>query len=335
MPTRRRCWWREILCFLFWIVIASAVPATIILTIQHRTQELIYLGYSGDTIELMSVDGFWYDDLTVSQVVVETEDRENRVQLYLPRCSDIEVYQKSGHYVSPYHCHSYPSRHIGTVEYTYLVSGSTVTYSICMKSNETQNVPQAQFFIFNNLLKYQDYVYGSSSGKKTSVFQQRMNIGTFLESAVCSKFTFTAKKSSYYFMTGWLPAGITYQYNITSHTKYLHFKDYRENKSCSALTGDHECEIPVGSQFLSKSEKYCLLAHIIPHSGNRHWRASPTTHVRVSSRKREEVVVIPILVILVGVVGLLVVVVTYCCCCCKKCCHGHRPRGRGYTLINV
>ena len=86
---------------------------------------------------------------------------------------------------------------------------------------------------------------------------------------------------------------------------------------------------------MSKSEKYCLLAHIIPRRGNKHEMISSTTHIRVNSGKRGEVVVIPILVIVVGVVGLLVVVVTYCCCCCKKCCYGHRPRGRGYTLTNV
>ena len=301
---------------------------------KYQTHETTYLGYGGDTIELMSVNGFWYDFLTISEVV-ETEDDEHRVQLYLPRCSDIAIYEKSTRYTSPHHCHSYPSRQIGSMEYSYLVSGSRVWYSFCMKSNETVNSPYAQFFVFNDHLKYRDYVNGGGNGKKTSIFRQKLKIGTSLESAICSNFTFTAKKSAYYFMTGWCPAGVTYQYNVTSHIKYFNFKDYRENKSCSALTENHVCEIPVGRQFLSKSEKYCLLAHIIPRHGNKHEMILSTTHIRVNSGKRGEVVVIPILVVVVGVVGLLVVVVTYCCCCCKKCCYGHRPRGRGYTLINV
>ena len=85
----------------------------------------------------------------------------------------------------------------------------------------------------------------------------------------------------------------------------------------------------------SISEKYCLLAHVIPRREGKRKRVSGTTHIRVNAGKREEVVVIPILVIVMGVVGLLVVVVTYCCCCCKKCCWGRRSRGRQYTLINV
>ena len=331
-PSRRRCCWREMFCILFWVVIASAVPATVVLTLKNPTHDVIHLACSEDSIELLRVNGFWYEELTVSQMVAEG-DNEHRIQLYLPQCSDIEVHEKSGHFKSPYHCHSYTTRQIGKMEYLYLLSGSTVTYRFCMKSNETQDVPQVEFFVFNDQIKYLNYISGVGNGRKLSTVRYTLRVATASESAVCSEFTFTAKESSYYFMTGWCKAGITYQYNITTHTRYLDFKDYHENKSCLALTEEHPCDLTVGRQFLSKSEKYCLLAHVIPHRNSRE-QTSRTTHIRVNARKRQEVVVIPITVIVVGVVGLLVVVVTYCCCCCRKCCR-QRPRGRGYTLINV
>ena len=163
------------------------------------------------------------------------------------------------------------------------------------------------------------------------VFSLQSQVGKWLVS--CS---LKQQKSNYYFMTGSSAAGVTYQYNISMHTKFLNFKGNKENKSCSALTAKHECEIPVGSQFLSKSEEYCLLAHIIPRSGgNKKRKILQTTHLRVNAGKRGEVIVIPIMVIVVGVVGLLVVVVTYCCCCCKKCCWGRRSSSQHYTLINA
>ena len=319
---------------MLWIVIASAVPATIVLTVQHQTLDTAHLGLGGDTVELLRVDGFWYEYLRVSQVL-EGGDDEHRVQLYLPPCSDIEIHEKTTSYVSPTHRHSYPTRQMGVMEYIYLLSGSSVTYDFCAQSNETDYVPQAQFFVFNDRSKYLEYVFGQGNGKKMSVYNHRMTVGTSNKPTECSKFTFSAKKTGYYFMTGWADAGVTYQYNVTLHTKFLDFRDYRENKSCSALTVKRDCEIPVGSQFLSKSEKYCLLAHVIPRREGKRKRVSGTTHIRVNAGKREEVVVIPILVIVVSVVGLLVVVVTYCCCCCKKCCWGRRSRGRQYTLINV
>ena len=333
MPSRRWCWWREILCILFWIIIASAVPVTIVLTVKHRSHDMMYLGYGGDTIELLKVNGFWYDYLTVMQVV-EADDHEHRIQLYLPPCSHIKVREKLGRYVSRYHHHSYPTRRMGTIDYLYLLPGSKVTYNICMKSNETYDQPQAKFFIFNEQRKYQDYINGVKNGKKVSVSEYKLSVGRSLRYA-CSEFTFTAEKSSYYFMAGSCNAGITYQYNVTSLKRYLDFKDYRGNKSCSALTEKHACEILVGTAFLSKSEKYCLLAHVIPHRHkNKHAHLSRTTHIRVNSGKRGEVVVIPTLVIVVGVMGLLVIVVTYFCCCCKKC-FNQRPRGREYTIINA
>ena len=333
VPSRRHCWWREILCVLLWIIIASAVPATIVLTIKHRTLDITHLGYTGDTIELLRVDGFWYEYLRISQVV-EGGDDEHRVQLYLPRCSDVEIHETSSDYVSPYHQHSQKSRQMGAMQHVYLLSGSSVSYTFCMQSNETADTSKAMFFVFNDREKYTEYVYRDGNGKK-SVFQYKLAVGPSDQSPICSTFTFTAKKSNYYFMAGQCNGGVTYHYNVTLNTKFLNFKDYRENKSCSALTVNHDCEIPVGTQFLSKLEKYCLLAHIIPRKGRS--KLSPTTHLRVSAGKRGEVVAIPVMVIVVGVAGLLVVVVTYCCCCCKKCCLGHRPiiRGRRYTLISV
>ena len=328
-PSRRRCWWREIVCVLFWIIITSAIPATIIITVKHRSHDMTYLGYGGDTIELLTVDGFWYEYLTVSQVV-KPNDHEHRIQLYLPPCSDIDVHERKEHYVSSYRQHTYPTRLMATLDYYYLLPNSRVTYSFCMMANETQSQSPAKFFVFNKQEKYVDYISGVKDGKKLSISQYQMFIGTPSE-PICTEFTFTAKKSDYYFFTGSCDAGITYQYNISTRTKYLHFKDYKENKSCSALTEHNSCEIPVGTAFLSKSEKYCLLAHVIPHK--EHKQLSPTTHIRVNAGKRGKVVVIPILVIVVSIMGLLVVVVTYCCCCCKKCCL-QRPR-RGYTLINV
>ena len=333
IPSRRHCWWREILCILLWVIIASAVPVTIVLTIKHQTHDESYLGYAGDMIEMLRVNGFWYEYLKVSQEV-EGGDHEHRVQLYLPPCSNIEIHERSSYYVSPYHQHSRQSRQMGVMEYVYLLSGSSVTYRFCLHSNET-GTSRAVFFVFNDRVKYMEYIYGERNGKKSSVFQYKLAVGESDQSPICSSFTFTAKNNDYYFMTGWHDAGVTYQYNVTLNTKFLSFRDYRENKSCPALTAEHDCEIPVGSQFLSKSEKYCLLAHIIPRKGSKHEKFSPTTHLRVNAGKRGEVVVIPIMVIVVGVVGLLVVVVTYCCCCCKRCCLGQRSRGRRYALISV
>ena len=335
VPSRRRCWWREGLCILLWVVIASAVPATIILTVKHHTLDVTHLGYEGDTVELLRVNGFWYEFLKVSQIVKESDD-EHRVQLYLPLCSDIEIHEKSSYYRSPVHQHSQATRQMGVMEYLYLLVGSSVTYSFCMKSNTTEDVSGSQFFVFNDQIKYMEYVYGGTNGEKTSVYSHKLANGLPQGSLACLMFTFIAKKNSYYFMTGSSAAGVTYQYNISIYTKFLNFSDYKENKSCSALTVKHKCEIPVGSQFLSKSEEYCLLAHTIPRSeGNKKKKILQTTHLRVNAGKRGEVIVIPIMVIVVGVVGLLVVVVTYCCCCCKKCCWGRRSSSRHYTLINA
>ena len=305
------------------------------LTVKHQTLDLVQLGYEGDTIELLRVNGFWYENLRVSQEV-EGWDDEHRIQLYLPRCSDVEIYEKSSHYVSPYHKDSVKSRQMGVMLYVYLLSGSSVSYSFCMKSmNESVDTSGTMFFIFNDRAKYVEYVYREGNGKKTSIFQKKLSVARSDQSAICSTFTFTAKKSNYYFMAGQCSGGISYQYNVTLNTKFLNFRDYKENKSCSALTAKHDCEISVGTQFLSKSEKYCLLAHIIPRSKGDRRKMSPTTHLRVTAGKRGEVVAIPVIVIVVGVVGLLVVVVTYCCCCCKKCCWGQRLRSRQYTLISV
>ena len=333
VPSQRRCCcWRELMCILLWIIIASAIPATVVLNFKHQTHNVSYLGYGGDSIELLTVDGFWYEDLIVSQVV-EASDQEHKIQLYLPLCSELDIHEKSGHFLSPYHCHSYPTRYLGVREFLHLLTGSKVTYSFCMRSNETQDVTEAEFYVFDDHSKYLDFVNGAGSGRKTSIHRYRMRVGTASEPIACTQFTFTAKKSSYYFMTGSSKAGVTYQYSVTTRIKYLDFKDYHENKSCSALTAKNPCEISVGEQFLSKSEKYCLLAHIIPHH-NKHQQLSRTTHVRVYTVKRGEVVAIPIMVVVVGVAGLLVVMMTYCCCCCKKCCK-RRSQGRGYTLINV
>ena len=330
VPSRRCfCWWREIACILFWIIIVSAIPVTVIVIIRHRSHDVTYLGYGGHTIELMKVNGFWYDDLTVSEVV-EEGDSEHKIQLYLPPCSDIKVHEKSGHYISRKYQHSYPIRLLGTIDYLYLLPGSKVSYNLCLWSNET--VSPAQFFFFDDQKHYIDYINGDTDGVNTAIFYYDLAIGT-PSKHICSQIIFTANTSAYYFMTGSCDAGVTYQYNVSTQTKLLEFRDYKENKSCAAVTESHSCDVPVGSAFLSKSEDYCLLAHILPHK--KHSDLSPTTHINVNAGKREEVMVIPILVIVVGVVGLLAVVVTYFCCCCKKCCCRNHPRNRGYTLINV
>ena len=58
----------------------------------------------------------------------------------------------------------------GDIQYIYLLSGSSVTYDFCAQSNETDYVPQAQFFVFNDRSKYLEYVFGQGNGKKMSVY---------------------------------------------------------------------------------------------------------------------------------------------------------------------
>ena len=330
VPSRRRWFcWRELVCILLWIVIVTAIPITVVVIVRHRPHGITYLGYGGYTIELMRVNGFWYDDLTVSEIL-EEGDSEHKIQLYLPPCSHLRLHEKSYHFISQQNYHAYPIKSMASIEYLYLLPGSKVSYSICLWSNGT--VSPARFFFFDEHTKYSDYINGVTEGTKTSVFYYDLAIGN-TSRKICSQVIMTAKKSSYYFMTGSCSAGVGYQYNVTTLKKFLNHRDYKENKSCVAVTESNSCDIPVGSAFLSKSEDYCLLAHIMPHK--KRSPLSPTTHINVDAGKREEVIVIPILIIVVGAVGLLAVVVTYFCCCCKKCCCRKQPKNRGYTLINI
>ena len=309
------------LCFfsIWLLIVLLGVSSLIVLAAYPSSHSEHSLAFQGDTIHLASANGFWYRDYKVVEHV-EQSDGNRKLQFYTLPCGDIQTHSFQGHFQSRELYLTYKTRSLGIVDYLYLLPGSNVSYNICLWTNQSLTT-SAEFFVFDSLLAYQEYISDVTKGRDTSVMQQDLRIGS-PEHPACSRITFIASKSAYYFMSAECPGGITYRYNITSNVVYLNSTDYEQFLVCS-VTESEPCELVIDRNFFGSWKDICLLAYAIPSPP--YDVDPPTTHIYVETLKRYQVLIFPATLIVIGILGILGMLLVYLWMPTKR---------KGYALIN-
>ena len=306
---------------MWFLIVLVGVSSLIVLALYPSSHSENRLAFQGDTIHLALANAFWYRDYCTAEHV-EQSDGNRKLQFYTVPCEDIQTHYFQGHFQSRELYLTYKTRALGIVDYLYLLPGSNVSYNICLWTNQSL-ITSAEFFVFDSLHAYQDYISDVTEGRNTSVMHQELRIGS-PENPACSQITFIVNESAYYFMSADCPGGVTYQYNITSNVIYLNSTDYEEFLVCS-VTENEPCELGIGSNFLGAWKDICLLAYAIP--SPLYSVDPPTTHINVETLKRYQVLVIPATLIVIGILGLLgMLLVNFCT-------PTRRKVRRGYSLI--
>ena len=298
------------------------VSFLIVLALYPSSHSENSLAFQGDTLHLASANAFWYHDYKVAEHV-EQSDGNRKLQFYTVPCGDIQTHSFQGHFQSRELYLTYKTRSLGIVDYLYLLPGSNVSYNICLWTNQSLS-NSAEFFVFDSLFAYQEYISDITKGRDTSVMQQELTIGS-PEHPACSQITFIVSESAYYFMSAECPGGITYQYNITSNVVYLNSTDYEQFLVCSVTEGE-PCELAIDKNFFGAWKDICLLAYAIPSPP--YDVDPPTTHINVETLKRFQVLIFPATLIVIGILGILGMLLIHFCTPTR------RNARLGYALIN-
>ncbi len=307
------------------ILIVSGVVSAIVMSVVHQTWDDTSLAYQGDTIKLALGSGFWYEYYEVVQEPKPRSDYPHDVQLYRVPSHRMLIRTYSGRYESEWMHLPYRTRMLASRQYLWLMKPSVITYSLCLWANGTVGSKSAEFFVFDSLPEYQNFVDEFTDGSD-AVSRHQLNIGTEEEPA-CSNVIFQAGKDAYYFMSAQCPEGVSYQYNISSLVKYVNYTDYEDLYACT-VGEDHSCKVALDDtdSIFGSASNVDLLAYVVPFPP--YLGAPPTTHVKVTAVKRYTILIIPSMMVIVGIL-LLVATMTACLVTWKR----RRYQRHGYVAI--
>ncbi len=307
------------------ILIVSGVVSVIVVSMVHQTWDDTSLAYQGDTIKLALDSGFWYEYYEVVQEPKPRSDYPHDIQLYRVPSHRMFIRTNLGRYESEWMHLPYRTRMLASRQYLWLMKSSVITYSLCLWANGTVGSKSAEFFVFDSLPEYQNFVDEYTDGSD-AVSRHQLNIGTEEEPA-CSNVIFQAGKDAYYFMSAQCPEGVSYQYNITSLVKYVNYTDYEDLYACTVGV-DHSCKVALddSDSIFGSASNVDLLAYVVPFPP--YLVVQPTTHVKVTAVKRYTILIIPSLVVIVGAL-ILVATMTACLVTWRR----RQYRRHGYVAI--
>jgi len=173
-------------CSMWLLIVLVGVSSLIVLALYPSSHSENSLAFQGDTIHLASANAFWYRDYCTAEHV-EQSDGNRKLQFYTVPCEDIQTHYFQGHFQSRELFLTYQIRMLGIVDYLYLLPGSNVKLQ-CLWTNRSLTA-SAEFFVFDSLHAYRDYISDVTEGRDTSVMHQELRIGS-LEDPVCSQIMF-------------------------------------------------------------------------------------------------------------------------------------------------
>ncbi len=295
------------------------------MAVEKRSWGATHLAFQKDTLKLGSASGFWYDQFTVKSSV-SSSDYPHQLQLYQVPSGRLQVRAFEGSFESRELYLSYETRMLGSSQYLLLLRSSVITYSLCLSTNTSTSSSSAEFFVFDSLSKFSNFIDEYTDGSD-AVSRHVLRIGT-IDEPVCSEVVFRAEKDAYYFLTGQCPGDVNYQYNITSLIKYINYTDYEDHYVCT-VGEDHNCEVELGGRdnVFGSAGDMDLLGYVVPLPP--YIVVSPTTHVKVTALKRYTVLVTPSLVIVIGILLLFVAITVHLYVILKR----RRHQRYGYVAI--
>ena len=233
----------------------------------------------GDTVLLSRLKPSDYSEVMLEEVL-QAGDSNHVIDALLVPCKVLKSHFTSIHIRSRNLTLTSPTREFGEQPaYTpiYLLAGSNVTYSFRIWSTMYQLKPP-EIVIFDNYESYLAFISGEND-ESHAIFRQRLQVGRNNPEVI--KISFQASTDSYYFITGYSEAGITYQFNATDNALYLNETDYINEFTVCRFSVGVSCSFQTNGTFLgSNTDNMCLIAHIVkPPSQD-----PPSTHIVLTTK---------------------------------------------------
>ena len=303
---------------MFIVLLLLALPPLLYFA-AHHTQLSNELGFVNTTVIIGTYSSFWYSKLSVSECLQSRDySHVNQIALVHKNYEIVRVTDFRLKRILFYQ--EYSSSTTGLIDYLYLLKGSSIKHNLCLASTSDSN-SEGTVFIFDDEVKYRQYVVSSDVGPELSVYSRSFEIGAN-NKTICTEITFDVSETAYYFIAAMTPAGIIYRYDTLIHQFYLNKDDF--NFSNCIASEPAVCDLPLSGNLFA-AEEYDLVAYIEPSIA-----ADPlTTHLCAESHISPEVVALVGVfggVVGISVLGILILVSIQW--------HKHRNHRRGYIRIS-
>ena len=290
------------------IVVLAALATAATVAYQQHSSSTIKRVMEGDTVLLSRLNP---SDLSLEitlQEVLQTGDSNHAIDAFLVPCKALKNHFTTINFQSRNLTLTYPTYEFGEQPANtpiYLLAGSNVTYTFRIWAPMYQ-IKSPEFVIFDNYDSYSTFVAGDHD-ETNAIFHQQLTVGP--NNPVITEVTFHAPEDSYYFITGYAEAGLTYQFNATDNVFFLNETDYMNKyTACHFSVGD-SCSFQARSNYFGSSTAMCLIAHINKPPAE----DPPSTHIIINTKNNYDALVLfpPFLAtISFIIVVLLLIVVT-------------------------
>ena len=257
----------------------------------------------GDTVILDKIKSLEYSEVTVEEKI-ESGDSDHFIDAFLIPCRNLTEWFTSTTFISRNLTLTFATYQLGEQPAhtpIYLLPGSNVSYTFRIWSSTYQSKPPF-FAIFDSYNAYEAFVSGDGDISR-ALFHQNLSIGSVQDPKV-TKINFPVKKYSYYYMTGYADAGISYQFNVTDNVQYLNATDYVSKYSVCHFSSGITCTFKTSDNFFGTETQQCLVAHIHKPIAD----DPPSTHIVINVVKGYNLLLVPGVVAVVSISFVIVIV---------------------------